>query len=57
VTASANVNVTVGTDQYMTYLGIPPGIDGYTYGVEVTHDTQYDAKFLGFSVEVEKRSY
>jgi len=56
-TYSASFAVSVGSDIYTTYLGIPPGIEGYTYGLSVSHDTQYDANFFGFSVDVEKRSY
>ena len=57
VLTSAALNVTVGTDAYTTYLGIPPGIEGYTYGLYIDHQSQYDAKFFGLSVESEKRSY
>lgn len=57
VTASAQYTAATGTGQDITYLGIPPGIDGYTYGVYVAHDSRCDARLNGFSVEVEKRKY
>lgn len=57
VTASAQYTAATGTGNDITYLGIPPGIDGYTYGVYLAHDSQCDARLLGFSVEVEKRKY
>ena len=57
VTYSTSFAVTVGTDVYTTYLGVPPGIEGYTYGLYVSHDTQYDANFLGFTLDVSNRSY
>jgi hypothetical protein len=49
--------VATGTGVDTVFQGIPPGIDGFTYGIYVNHNTAYDAKFLGFSVEVEKRKY
>jgi hypothetical protein len=57
VTASALFTAATGTGNDITYLGIPPGIDGYTYGVYIAHDSKCDARLLGFSVEVEKRKY
>jgi hypothetical protein len=57
VTASAQYTAATGSGNDITYLGIPPGIDGYTYGVYIAHDSKCDARLLGFSVEVEKRKY
>jgi hypothetical protein len=55
--ASVAFTVATGTGVDTVYQGIPPGIDGFTYGIYLNHNTAYDAKFLGFSVEVEKRKY
>jgi hypothetical protein len=56
-TASVAFTVATGTGVDTIFQGIPPGIDGYTYGIYLKHDSQYDAHFLGFGVEVEKRKY
>jgi hypothetical protein len=55
--ASVAFTVATGSGVDVIYQGIPPGIDGFTYGVYLNHNTAYDAKFLGYSVEVEKRKY
>jgi hypothetical protein len=57
VTASMQYTAATGSGVDTTYFGIPPGIDGYTYGVYISHDSQCSAKLLGFSVEVDKRKY
>jgi hypothetical protein len=58
VTYSVVANVTpLASGIETVILGVPPGIDGYTYGVYIAHDTQYDARFLGYSIEVDKRKY
>jgi hypothetical protein len=54
---SVNFTVATGTGVDTVFQGIPPGIDGYTYGIYLNHATAYNAKFLGFSVEVDKRKY
>jgi hypothetical protein len=54
---SVNFAVATGSGVDTVFQGIPPGIDGFTYGVYINHNTAYDAKFLGYSVEVEKRKY
>ncbi len=56
-TASTFFTAATGTGIDTAMLGIPPGIDGFTYGIYVAHDSQCDAKLLGYSVEMEKRKY
>jgi hypothetical protein len=58
-TSSASVvfNVATGTSIDTVFQGIPPGIDGYTYGIYLKHDSQFDASIFGYTVEVEKRKY
>jgi hypothetical protein len=54
---STTFTVATGSGVDTVTQGIPPGIDGYTYGISISHNTAYDAKFLGYSVESEKRKY
>jgi hypothetical protein len=57
-TASVVLSIATGTSGTDTqFQGIPPGIDGFTYGIKLSHSSTYDAKFLGFSVEADKRKY
>jgi hypothetical protein len=56
-TYSTSFTVATGSAADTVFQGIPPGIDGYTYGIKINHSTAYDAKFFGYSVESEKRKY
>ena len=55
--ASTVIQASVSSGIHTEDVGVPPSMDGKVIGIGFNHDTQYKAKFLGFSLEVERREY
>ena len=53
---TATLTASVASGIHAASVGVPPHMDGYNFGFGVQHDTKYDAKFFGVSLEVEDKA-
>jgi hypothetical protein len=53
---TATLTASVASGIHTASVGVPPHMDGYNFGFGVQHDTKYDAKFFGVSLEVEEKA-
>lgn len=54
---SADFSASVGTDRTQRLVGVPPTFTKENLGFFVSHDSHFDARLRGISVDVEERPY
>ena len=54
--STATLTASVASGIHAASVTVPPDMDGYNFGFGVQHNTKYDAKFFGVSVEVEEKA-